>query len=116
MGTDFPEKAAKTFKKSWDRGACDLGMENLFSRLVVEESRSFTARINEAHFFNQGDQVTVEVRGKKIVLTLGLATVAVCENAPSDTLIALAENCGISPGRVTANFPISGMVEITLCQ
>jgi len=114
MGADFPEKAAKTFKKSWDRGRCELNMENLFSKLASRESRRFMALPEHGCTLSPGQRMTAEMRSGQLVLTQGFSVLAVSASPPADIAQALSDGCGVAPAVVTQAYPLSGMIEVTL--
>ena len=114
MGIDFIERAAKSFKKCWDRSLVDLGTADLFTRLPNEEPRAVTADLKIGARVSSGSTVNVEVSGCSLVLTIGNHEVGEVVNPPREVFDAVVNSHGIACGRIEQIYHLTGTAELTL--
>ncbi len=115
MGIDFIEKAAPTFKKSWDRARVTLGTADLFTL-----SPDRTVRIAAAHVIGdaelrKGDQLTVEILDGAMIARRGNRNVARFSNPPPVLVQAVRASSGIAKGTVEQVHNVANVAEISLC-
>ncbi len=115
MGADFPEKAAATFKKSWDRARVALATADLFTRSPGEAKYVAVADINECAKLQVGEHLTVEAQAGTLVALRGNAEVARFPKPPAELLKAVESSCGIAKGFVEQVHEIAAVAEISLC-
>jgi hypothetical protein len=115
MGTDFLEKTAPTFQKSWDQGRVNLVSEDLLTRLPTVKARSFAAELSTSGSLKKGDKITVDKIGKALVATRGQTELARCEDSPAELLDALSANSGVAEGTVQEVHDLAGIAEISIC-
>jgi hypothetical protein len=115
MGADFPEKAAATFKKSWDRARVALATADLFTRKPSEAKCTAAADIVGSTRLKVGEHLTVEAQGEGLVALRGIAEVARFPNPPTELLKAVQDSCGIAKGVVEQIHEMAAVAEISLC-
>ena len=115
MGADFVEKAARTFRKSWDRARVLLGTADLFTRVPESVSHTIAAKVVGGAKLVAGEKVTVEECGPIFIVRRGLTEVAVADEPPSDLADAVRDSCGIGKGTVEQVHQAAGIVEISIC-
>lgn len=113
MGIDFIRRIAPSFKKAWDRRRVELCTPDLFTRPVIEGSRTAIAQMIGKKRLITGQDVIIDSTSSDLICRIGIETVARFSE-PSTTLrAATAEAAGVAIGRVEAVNEISGTVEIS---
>ena len=115
MGSDFVEKAADTFKKSWDKEKVALGTADLFTRTPECTPRTVAADMMDDAHLSVGDCLMVETSDGALVARQGNNEVARMTDPPTGIRQAVVDSCGIATGTVEAVHHTSGVVEIALC-
>lgn len=115
MGADFVEKAAPTFKKSWDKGRLRLATADLFTRQANCEDRTFAADLRDGSRLVNGETVTVEKEATSLVVRVGHTEVARQDSPPPALLAAVEQSCGIAKGTVEIVHDTARVAEISLC-
>lgn len=115
MGADFLERAAPTFRKSWDRARITLGTADLFTRNPECKARTAIADVLGDVRLDVGERVIVDLQGDTLMARRGNRGVARFANPAGDLLRAVRESCGIADGRIERIHRLSGVVEISLC-
>lgn len=115
MGSDFIEKAAPSFKKSWDRHRVKLETSDLFTQHPVCAARTTTARINGKVQLRVGDNLIVEIRDGSLIAMQGNSPVAQFDAPPPEIMETVKDSCGIAKGTVEQVYNLSGVVEVSLC-
>lgn len=115
MGSEFIEKAAPAFKKSWDRARLELTTADLFTRTPDSAARTATAEILGDSSLQVGEKLTVEACGRTLVARKGLADVARFTNPAPALLDAVRASCGIAGGTVEQVYSKARVVDISLC-
>jgi hypothetical protein len=115
MGADFPEKAAATFKKSWDKARVALATADLFTQQPSCAARTAAAEIVDGTKLHVGDRLTVELEEGGLVARRGLTEVAHFTSPPAPLLEAMKSSCGIATGTVEQVHDLAGVAEISLC-
>lgn len=115
MGVDFIEKAAPTFKKSWDQARVRLGTAELFTRLPECTARTAAAEIMDGARLAAGEHLTVERDGEELVALRGNSTVARFLDPPRELLVAVDNSAGIAKGTVESVHEMAAIAEISLC-
>ncbi len=114
MGIDFIKKAAKSFKRSWDRGRIELAEPNLFQNNPKLEPRAIAAHPAPGHEFKPTDEYVARPSGDKLYLYRGEKCVGEAPQAPKDTLKAIRQAGSVALAKVVNTHPISGTADITL--
>lgn len=115
MGADFSEKAAKSFKKSWDRARVDLATADLFTREPECAARTAEADLVGNARLAIGETLIVEVEDGSLVARKANTTVARFTNPSADLLSAVAMSCGVAKGVVCEVHSLANVAEISLC-
>lgn len=115
MGADFPEKAAPTFKKSWDRGRVALATATLFTNQPTRLVRTVAADVVGGACMQAGDVLVVEADGEGLAARRGNVVVARIGTCRPDLRAAIETSCGIAKGTVEQVHELAGTVEISLC-
>jgi hypothetical protein len=115
MGVEFIQRAAPTFKKSWDRGRKALGTADLFTRTPDMAGCSAAFVIANNARLSPGECVVVESEGSDLIARRGLAEVARADAPPAQLLRAVEDSCGVAKGTVEQIHEVAGMAEISLC-
>jgi len=115
MGTDFIQKAAKSFEKSWDRGRVALGTANLFTQTPECAARTAAAEMLGNVSLKPGEHVTVEKSGTSLIARKGLTPVAQFNSPSADIVTAVEASCGIAKGTIEQVHELARVVEISLC-
>ncbi len=115
MGSDFLERAKKTFRRSWDRERVALATSNLFTRQPECERRSIIGEIVNGAEVSAGEKLTIEKYRDYLVARRGLAEVVRITQPPNDVLIGIEQSCGVGVGTIDHVHRASATVEITVC-
>ncbi len=115
MGSEFIEKAAPTFKKSWDRARVELATATLFTRVPVSSARTATADIICNALPEVGENLVVQPQGSALIARRGNTEVARFTNPAPALIEAVNESCGIAKGTVEQVYPIARVADISLC-
>lgn len=115
MGADFIEKAAPSFKKSWDRGRVDLATATLFTKEPSRLVRTVAFDIVGGARLAPGDRLVVQAEGGGLAARRGTAVVARAGACKPDLMAAVAASCGIADGTVEQVHGLAGTAEISLC-
>lgn len=115
MGIDFIEKAAPSFKKSWDRERVNLATSDLFTCQPDRAARSATAYLIDGLQLKAGEWVTVEIHDGVLIARRGNGIVAQFNNPPPELVEAVKASCSIAKGHIDQVHDLAGMVEISLC-
>lgn len=115
MGSDFLERAKKTFRRSWDRERVALGTSDLFTRTPECAGRSVIGEIINGAKFTAGEKLTVEKDRQGLVARRGLTDVLRISQPPADVVRGVEKSCGVAVGTVDEVHGSAGTVEITVC-
>jgi len=115
MGVDFIEKAAPTFRKSWDRAKVRLGTSELFTRLPECTARTAAAELVGCARLAVGDYLTVEHDGDGLIALRGQSVVARFLDPPQELVLAVKDSCGVAKGTVEQVHEMAAIAEISLC-
>jgi len=115
MGADFIEKAAPTFKTSWDRGRVTLATSTLFTNQPSRLVRTVAADVVGGARLEAGDQLVVEAEGEGLAARRGNVVVARMGACRPELMAAVEASCGIAKGTVEQVHDLAGTVEISLC-
>ena len=115
MGAELVEKAAPSFKKSWDRARVALATADLFTRIPDCAARTAAADIIGNARLQIGEKLTVEAEGGSLIARRGNSDVARFTNPAPTLLTAVQASCGIAKGTVEQVHEIAGVAEISLC-
>ena len=115
MGSEFIEKAAPSFKKSWDSARLDLVTADLFTRMPNSVARTATADILGGASLQVGEKLTVEASGRILIARKGLADIARFTKPAPALLEAVKASCGIAVGTVERVYPMARVADISLC-
>jgi hypothetical protein len=115
MGSEWIQRAAKTFQKSWDMGRVAANTATLFTRQPGAPRRIVTADVVGNAAIEVGECLTVQREGDRYLARRGLTVVATLSSLPNDLNAAIEQSAGIACGTVETVLPLSGMVEISLC-
>lgn len=115
MGADFIEKAAPSFKKSWDRGRVALATSSLFTSKPSRLVRTVAADVVGGARLRAGDILVVQAEGGGLTARRGNAVVARAEGCGSELMAAVAASCGLAKGTVEQVHDLACAVEISLC-
>lgn len=115
MGVEFIRKAAKPFKKHWDKSRRDLATADLFTRQPACAGRSAPFDLQQNVTLHVGDTVMVEAQGATLVARLSLTLVGRTDNPPTTLLRAVQDSCGIAKGTIEHIHSLAQVAEITLC-
>ena len=115
MGADFIEKAAPSFKKSWDREKVALGTADLFTCQPEHAPRTVAGDVINGADLDVGASLVVEAQNGTLVARQGNDEVARIIDAPRSIRQAVADSCGIAKGTVERVHRIARVVEISLC-
>jgi hypothetical protein len=115
MGADFIEKAAPTFRKSWDRGRVALATSTFFTNQPSCLVRTVAAEIVGTARLEAGDVLVVEAEGGGLAARRGNVVVARIEACKPELMAAVEASCGIAKGTVEQVHDLAGTVEISLC-
>lgn len=115
MGVAFIEKAAPTFKKSWDRARVELATAGLFTRAPVCAVRIAAAEIVGNATLHTGDHLVVELEGGGLVALRGNVEVARFTKPSAELVNAVRDSYGIAKGTVEQIHELAGVAEISLC-
>lgn len=115
MGADFVEKAAPTFKKSWDRARVALATADLFTREPNCAARTAVAELVGGAKLSVGDHLIVEADGSGLIALRGNTQVARFTNPSVELIKAVRDSCGVAKGTVEQVHDLAGIAEISLC-
>ena len=115
MGSDFIEKAAPTFRKSWDRARTALATADLFTKAPSSAPRTAAAEIIGTAQLEVGDRLTVEAQDGALVARRGNRDVARFTNPAPALVQAVEQSCGVAKGMVEQVHGLAGVAEISLC-
>jgi hypothetical protein len=115
MGLDFIRRAARTFTKSWSRGARDLAQPTLFTRYPECRTRTIIAQLDEGGVaLSSGTQLAICSEGQQLLLVLGTARVGVVESPPADLFRAIQSAGGCALGSLASINPLSGTADVEI--
>jgi hypothetical protein len=115
MGAEFIRRAAKTFKKSWDKSRVELGTADLFKREASPLVRTAPFDVAQNAALCTGDFVIVETEGAALVARHSLTEVARIKDPPAELFRAVKDSCGIAKGKIEQVHDLAGVAEISLC-
>ncbi|MGH7008608.1 MAG: hypothetical protein ACRED7_09415 [Stellaceae bacterium] len=115
MGADFIQKAAKTFKTSWDRGRVAVATADLFTRTPGNPSCVAAADIVGNAVLKMGEHLNIELVAGNLIARRGITEVARFSNPSAEILKAVDSSCGIAKGTVEQVHDVANVVEISLC-
>lgn len=115
MGSEFIEKAAPTFKKSWGRARVDLATATLFTKTPVSTARTATADILCKALPEIGENLIVQPQGRALIARRGNTEVARIARPAPALLEAVNASCGIAKGTVEQVYPMARVADISLC-
>lgn len=115
MGVDFIGRTGRTFEKHLDIARARLGTHDLFTRAPMEDRPSFPIKAAPNARLQQGQELTVEVAGERLVFRDVLSVVATVEAPMPDTFEAVRASSGVATAIVQEVHHLSGVAEVTLC-
>ncbi len=115
MGADFIERAARTFRRTWDSERVRLATPTLFTRNPETAPRTIAGTLLGDARASTGEHVTIDLDGKQLVARRGLVLIAAFPDPPADVLRAMEGSFGVATGQIEEVHPISGVVEVSLC-
>lgn len=115
MGADFIEKAAPSFKRSWDRGRVRLGTAGLFTEQPRPPVRVIAGDVIGSLPMEVGDLLTIELNGSALVGRRGLDEVVIFSRPPGALVRAISSSCGIAKGIVEVVYERARVVEVAVC-
>ena len=115
MGADFIEKAAPSFKKSWDRGRVAVATANLFTKQPASLVRAVPADIVGGASLKAGELLVVEADSRGLAARRGNVIVARIDACRPELMAAVEASCGVAKGLVEQVHDLAGTVEISLC-
>lgn len=113
MGIDFIRRVAPNFRKAWDRRRVELCTPDLFTKPVVESSRTAIAEIVGTRLLKAGEGVIIEDSSSGLVCRVGIETVARFSDPPLHLCALTKAAAGLAKGRVEAVHELSGFAEIS---
>lgn len=116
MGLDFIRTAAPGFNRVLDRRLVEMHSPTLFSRDVPIVSRTARADLRGDAAATLGEKVTLRVVMDKVIVQRLNAVIAECPNPPTEFVAVLRSGAGIAEGEVTSVLPLSGTMEIGICE
>lgn len=116
MGLDFTQRCAPTFHKMLDRRAIDLRTPSLFSCDVTSVARTAQAEICNGSQLKVGERLLVRMLAKDLVVQRANVVVAKFSNPPAEFVNFVQLGCGIARAEIHTVHPLSGFVEISLCE
>jgi len=114
MGLDFIRRAARSFTKSWNRGATELSQPTLFTRYPECRSRSVVAAIENNAAVEVGAPLAVHVEGPSLALVRETTRVGTVSSPPHDLFTAIQGAGGCAMGRVSQLNPLSGTAHVEI--
>jgi len=114
MGLDFIRRAARTFTKTWSRGATKLAQPTLFTRYPECRSRSVVAALEENVTVEVGAPLAVHVEGTALALVRETTRVGVVAMPPPDLFTAIQGAGGCALGRVSQINSLSGTANVEI--
>ena len=115
MGSEWIQRATKTFEKSWDAGRVAAGTADLFTRQPNAPRRTIPADIVGNATIEVGECLTVQKDGGRYLVRRELTVVAAFSGLPAELEVAIAQSAGIACGNVETVLAVSQVVEISLC-
>lgn len=115
MGADFIQKAARAFKRTWDRGRVQLATADLFTREPNSVARTIAGDIVDDARLDEGERLTVELNDQGLVGRRGLRQVLRFDDPPDEILRAVQASCGVALGRVEHVHEVAHVAEVSLC-
>lgn len=115
MGADFIQKAAKGFKRRWDRGRLQLATADLFTREPSCAARTIAGDIVGDVLFEPGERLTVELSGHGLLGRRGLTPVLRFDDPPGEILRAVQDSCGVATGRIEQVHEVARVAEVSIC-
>lgn len=112
MGLDFIRRAAKTFTKTWNRGASELARPTLFTRYPECRTRSVVASLHEPATIPNGAQLTVCAEASGLVLVHETRRVGIVDAPPADLFKAIQQTGGCASAQITRINPLSGTADV----
>lgn len=116
MGADFLRRCAPTFHKALDRRAVELRTPTLFTSDVPCIARTASAEICHGAKLQLGERILLRSLGDKLVAQRDNAIVAELPNPPAEYRNFVQAGGGIAGAEVKVVHPLSGMVEIAICE
>lgn len=115
MGADFVQKAAPTFKRTWDKGRLQLSTPDLFTSEASYAARTVAGDLLDNVDLKVGDALTVEMDGYELVARLGLKKILHFKNPSDEILKTVLAACGVAKGRVEQVYGFAKVAEVSLC-
>ena len=115
MGSDWVQKATKTFLKTWDNGRVAAVTADLFTRQPACAARTAPADIVGNARIEVGESVTVQKENGHYLVRRELTVVASFASLPPELHAAIEASSCIACGTVEAVHALAGVVEISLC-
>lgn len=115
MGAEFIEKAAPTFRKSWDRARVALATADLFTRTPGCAARTAAANIIGDARLTVGEKLIVEFQDGVLIARRGMSDVARFTDPAPGLVQAVKDSCGVAKGTVEQVHDMAGVAEISLC-
>jgi len=116
MGLDFVRRCAPTFHKTLDRRAIELRTPTLFSKDVTTVTRTAQADVCDGSCVAVGEKLLVRSTEGGLVVQRAEFVVAKFCNPPADYLNLVRAGAGIAGAEIKAVHPLSGVVEVSLCE
>jgi len=114
MGLDFIRRAAKTFTKTWNRGASELASTTLFTRFPERRTRSVIASIHEGANISNGAPLIVYAEATRLVLVREIYRVGFVDAPPADLFKAIQESGGCANAQIARIHPLSGTADVEI--
>ncbi len=114
MGLDFIRRAARTFKKSWSKGAASLAQPTLFTKYPECRSRSVVAAIHSGAQLEPNASYAVHVDGEALRIVKEVTPIATGVTPPPDLFAAVKGAGGCALGRITKINPLSGTANVEI--
>ena len=115
MGADILKKRQKTYQKHVDRNRYYLGQGDLFTIKPTQSERTILCDVVNNAIVNSGDRLTVQAIEGALISYKGKKEVSVCTKPPNSTYEQIKDLGGAAYGEVQTLHPLSGTVEITIC-
>jgi hypothetical protein len=116
MGLDFIRRCAPSFHRALDRRAIELNTPTLFSNNVSCIARTAAAELRKGYVVAAGEKIFLRLTGEQLVLQKANAVIAVLPNPPTEFCNFVRAGCGIATVEIMTVHPLSGVVEVSLCE
>ena len=115
MGIDFLKRTAPSYQRALDRRAIELREPQVLASNLPPSARTATAELREGAALVLGERILLRWLGDQLVVQRETRVAATFGNPPAELLARVAQSGGVEIGVVQAVRPISGEVEISLC-